>query len=56
MGHQRLIKYPAVRYLFITKKPLSVGEFTLVINKGDRISAGGKFPEDSYSGSDSNSI
>lgn len=39
-----------------TAEPLSAGEFTLVVNKGERIAVGGKFPSDSYNGSGINEI
>ncbi len=35
-----------------SSEPISVGEFSLTLEKGDRISAGMKFPQDKYSGGD----
>ncbi|HEC11995.1 MAG TPA: hypothetical protein ENI80_01890 [Acidiferrobacteraceae bacterium] len=39
-----------------TKQPIAAGEFTLVLAAGDKISSTTKFPEDSYSGSDKDSL
>lgn len=41
---------------FKTKQPMAAGEFTLVIAAGEKISSTTKFPDDSYSGSDKNSL
>lgn len=35
-----------------SRGPISVGEFSLIVKKGARISAGMKFPEEMYSGND----
>ena len=35
-----------------TRKPMAVGEFTLIVGAGERISATGKFPAGSYTGGD----
>ena len=37
---------------FQSKEPVSIGEFSLVVATGERISAGQSFPKDRYSGSD----
>jgi hypothetical protein len=54
--HQVRFEFWGADGAFKTKQPLSVGEFTLVVNSGDRISAGGQFPQDSYSGNDVQSV
>jgi hypothetical protein len=35
-----------------SREPISEGEFSLIVGSGDRVAAGGQFPEDSYRGSD----
>lgn len=37
-------------------EPMSVGTFTLVISPGERVSTVGKFPEETYSGSDASEL
>lgn len=37
---------------FRSRQPISIGEFTLEVNQGDRIAAGTPFPKDSYTGND----
>lgn len=39
-----------------TMEAISVGEFSLVVGQGDRVTSGLKFPEDSFSGSGKNDI
>ncbi|MEJ2543461.1 MAG: hypothetical protein P8Y99_05290 [Calditrichaceae bacterium] len=33
-----------------SREPISIGEFSLIVQQGDRISAGLKFPQETYSG------
>ena len=39
-----------------SREPISIGEFSLIVKQGDRISAGLKFPEETYSGNDADKL
>ncbi len=39
-----------------SREPISIGEFSLVVNQGDRIAAGMKFPLETYSGNNADKL
>jgi hypothetical protein len=48
--HAVRIELWGVQGQFRTREPVSIGEFSLIVENGDRIAAGTKFPQQTYSG------